>query len=431
MNIKLFINMKKLLSLTFFALFGALLIFSSCDDDDEDGGIPDPGATNEVISGLITENTTWTNDRIWELAGRVIVTNNATLTIEAGTIIKGRKGIGTNASVLMIARDGNINAVGTDAAPIIFTSIEDDIEVGQLKGTNLDENDNELWGGVVILGNAPVSPNSGTTAQIEGVPASEPLGQYGGDATDDNSGKFQYVSIRHGGTTIDAVNGNDINGLTLGGVGSGTEISHIEIFANYDDGIEFFGGTVSVSNVLIYTVGDDAIDVDQAYSGTIDNFLVYTSMAASSDEALEIDGPEGSENADGKFTVKNGTITSVDGGGFAGDFKSKAQGTVDNVKYSGFEGGAVIQIRASFDPDNACADDTDAYTNLINNDLVFANVEFGAVSVYDGDEGADDCDLPAGHQTAAEGKAVSATADGAADNAVFDGWSLSQLSDLL
>ncbi|MBL6447543.1 hypothetical protein JMN32_14590 [Fulvivirga sp. 29W222] len=393
------------------------------------GDAPTP-LPNEVLSGLITANKTLTADRIWELAGRVIVTDGATLTIEPGTIIKGRPGEGTNASVLMIARDGMINAEGTADMPIIFTATADNIAVGQKKGTNLDAGDNELWGGVVILGNAPISPDAGTTAQIEGVPASEPLGQYGGNVANDNRGILKYASIRHGGTTIDAVAGNDINGLTLGGVGSGTTISHIEIFANFDDGVEFFGGSVNITNLLVYTVGDDAIDVDQAYSGTVSNFLVFTSTAASSDEGLEIDGPEGAENSTGKFTIQNGTITSVDGGGSAADFKSKAQGTVNNVKYSGFTGGATIKIRASFDPGNSCADKTDAYTNLIGDNLVFTTIEFSAVSVYDGD-GADACDVPASYQTSAAGKVSSTSATGASDASVFDAWSAASISALL
>ncbi|PTB96587.1 hypothetical protein C9994_06690 [Marivirga lumbricoides] len=383
---------------------------------------------NEVLSGLITEDITLTNDRIWELAGRVIVTGEATLEIEPGTIIKGRTGTGTNASVLMIARDGMIDAVGTAENPIIFTTVEDNIQVGQLRGNNLTVDDRELWGGVVILGNAPISPNAGTTAQIEGVPPSESLGQYGGDNAADNRGNFQFVSLRHGGTTIDPVAGNDINGLTLGGVGTGTTISDIEIFANFDDGVEFFGGTVNVSNVLVYTVGDDAIDIDQAYAGTVDNFLVFTSGkdAADSDEGLEIDGPEGAANSGGKFTVQNGTITSIDGGGSAADFKSSAQGTVKNVKWSGFTGGATIQIRASYTADD-CERRIDALANLLSEDLVFETVEFGAISVYTSSAGCTTTD----DQTAAEGIITSETATGASDATVFNGWTLASLSDLL
>ncbi len=416
--------MKKILSLL--VVIGAIFSFSSCSSDD------DPVITslgNEVLSGLIENDMTLTNDRFWELSGRVFVTSGATLTIEPGTIIKGRAGQGTNSSGLYIARDGKIDAQGTAAKPIIFTSVDDNIEVGGLMGTNLTPTDNQLWGGVVILGNAPISPDAGTTAQIEGVPASETLGQYGGSDNNDNRGILKYISIRHGGTSIDQAAGKDINGLTLGGVGKGTQISYIEVFANYDDGIEFFGGSVNVSNVLVYGVGDDGLDVDQAYSGTVDNFMVYTSTAASSDEAFEIDGPEGSENSTGKFTIKNGNAISVDGGGSAGDFKSKAQGTITNVKWSGFEGGSVVKFRASFD--DVCADKTDAYTNLINDVLVFINTEFDEAVVYDGDD-SDACGIPDGYQTTALNKLLNGTTSiGATDNTVFDNWTIASLSSLL
>jgi len=415
--------MKKLLSL--FAMAGIIFSLASCSNDDDGGGDPTPD--NEVLTGSITEDMTLTNDRIWELSGRVFVTGGATLTIEAGTIIKGQPGTGTNSSGLYIARDGMIDAVGTASSPIIFTSVDDNIEVGELQGTNLTEADNQLWGGVVILGNAPISVDAGTTAQIEGVPAAESLGQYGGSDAADDRGTFKYVSIRHGGTTIDASSGSDINGLTLGGVGSGTEISDIEIYANFDDGIEFFGGSVNVSNILVYKVGDDAIDVDQAYSGTIDNFLVYT--GEDSDEVLEIDGPEGT--ATGSFTIQNGTAIN-DGGGNAADFKSSAMGTVENVKWTGFSGGAgAIKIRASFNAD--CSEKADAYLNLVNEELVFTDVEFFSVLVYDGDED-DACDLPTGdddYQLVANEIINKTTTTGATSTSGFDTWAFASLSGSL
>ncbi|MGB0524040.1 MAG: hypothetical protein ACPGJS_13815 [Flammeovirgaceae bacterium] len=378
-----------------------------------------------LIEGNIEADANWTKDNIYEIAGRVFVTNGATLTIEAGTIVKGRTGTGTNASVLTIARGSKIMANGTASEPIIFTSVEDNIQAGQLKGSNRTADDNQLWGGLVILGNAPISPDAGTEAQIEGVPASETLGLYGGAVEDDNSGVLNYISIRHGGTTIDPSAGNDINGLTLGGVGSGTSITNIEIIANFDDGVEFFGGTVDVTNLLVYGVGDDAIDVDQAWKGTVDNFWVFTTAGAGSDEGLEIDGPEGAANSEGKFTIQNGLITAV-GGGSAADFKSAAQGTVNNVKWSGFDPSAVIKIRASYE--NDCADaKTDAFTNLANDDLVFTTVEFTEVSVYTGSKAADgttSCTVPGADQTTAEGKVTSSTATGAGDASIWNNWSL-------
>jgi len=111
---------------------------------------------------------------------------------------------------------------------------------------------------------------------------------------------FKFVSIRHGGTNIGA--GNEINGLTLGGVGSGTVIENIEIVGNQDDGIEWFGGAVNVSNVIVWNCGDDGIDTDQAWTGTLDNFVVIGVTGHS----FELDGPEGSAN--GGHTIRNGSI---------------------------------------------------------------------------------------------------------------------------
>jgi len=130
-----------------------------------------------------------------------------------------------------------------------------------------------LWGGILILGNAKGSFAGGVTeVQIEGIPASDTNGLYGGSNDADNSGVLKYISIRHGGANIGE--GNEINGLTLGGVGSGTVIENIEVVANQDDGIEWFGGTVSVKNALVWNSGDDAVDTDQAWAGTLDNFIV-------------------------------------------------------------------------------------------------------------------------------------------------------------
>ena len=112
---------------------------------------------------------------------------------------------------------------------------------------------------------------------------------YGGADPADNSGKLEYVSVRHGGANIGE--GNEINGITFGGVGTGTVVNYIEVVGNQDDGVEFFGGSVNASNVIVMNVGDDAIDGDQAYSGTITNFAILCSDET--DHAFEIDGAEG------------------------------------------------------------------------------------------------------------------------------------------
>ena len=289
-----------------------------------------PATGGEVmVTSNITEDVTWTNNNVYVLASRIIVEPGAVLTIEAGTLIKGEVGQGANATALIIARGAQIMAEGTAEAPIIFTSVADEISQGEIASPNLDETNGGLWGGLIILGNAPISDSGNDgTEQIEGIPGDEVLAEYGGDAPEDNSGVLKYISIRHGGTKLG--DGDEINGFTLGGVGSGTTIENIEVVGNLDDGIEWFGGTVNVTNALVWAADDDAIDIDQAYSGTINNAIVVS--FSGTDHALEIDGPEGT--AGGAFTISN--ITLIGSTNEIADFREVAAGTVSNVYITGF-----------------------------------------------------------------------------------------------
>jgi hypothetical protein len=395
----------------------------------------DPPPPNEVLSDIITEDLTMTADRIWELAGRVIVDSLVTVTIEPGTIIKGREGQETSASVFIVARGGKLMAKGTADNPIVFTSILDNIQVVEKIGTNLQKEDNEKWGGLIVLGAATISAGDGDTeATIEGLPADEPYAKYGGTLDEDNSGEIEYISVRHGGITIGA--GNEINGITLGGVGSGTKIENVEVFATLDDGIEFFGGSVDVTNAIVGWQGDDGVDIDQNYKGTVDNFIVSHGKGVSTDEGLEIDGPEGATHKDGLFTLKNGTLMSDGEEGSAADFKSKAQGMVENVKFSGYKDGATIKIRTSYT--DFCGDaKADAWMHLTAGTpqpLTFTTTEFdGGVKVYTGSQqsDADDaplCDLKDGDQAAAEDKLKTETATGA--NTDSFGWTACKMAGL-
>ncbi|MCD2258560.1 hypothetical protein [Psychroserpens luteolus] len=351
------------------ALIASSLVFTGCFKDDdtpiiiEEITIIQNGNGNGddcpivSVTGAITQNTTWTNDNIYQLNQKVVVDNGAILTIEAGTIIKGTPGTGSLASALIVARGAQINAVGTASEPIIFTSTSDNITCGETAGTNLDENDRGLWGGLIVLGNAPCSFSGDITeAQIEGIPADDTFGLYGGADAADNSGVLSYISIRHGGALIGE--GNEINGLTLGGVGNGTIINNIEVVANVDDGIEFFGGTVNASNLLVWAQGDDALDIDQAYSGTIDNAVVV--LGDFSDHAFEIDGPEGS--ATGSFTLQNATIignTVTENGEYA-DYRSGATGFTTNIYAFGFKDSSDVEL-----------DNDGVATNYNTGDLTF------------------------------------------------------------
>lgn len=286
------------------------------------------------VTENITENTTWETGKIYILERRVTVLSGVTLTIQPGVIIKGREGSEANATALLIARGGKLMAEGTADSPIIFTSVADKILPGEVTSPNLEPNISGLWGGLLILGKAPVSAEA-EAMQIEGIPASDLNGLYGGTEATDNSGVLKYISIRHGGANIGE--GNEINGLTLGGVGSGTTIENIEIVSNDDDGIEWFGGTVNVKNVIVWNTGDDAIDTDQAWGGTLDNFIIINP----GDECLELDGPEGTMVA--KHTIKNGTVYADNAQGIAElDDKNNSSDSyvdIDKVYFFGLKTG--------------------------------------------------------------------------------------------
>ena len=326
-------------------LFLLSLLINSCLQDDAGSAAIIGGGSDEVCtinkSGFIESDELWEKECIYVLNNKVVVPSGVTLTIEAGTIIKGTSGTGSLASALIIAQGGKIIAAGSASEQIVFTSTADNITVGESYGSNLDQNNRGLWGGLIVLGYAPSSfPGDVDALQIEGIPAEDSWGLYGGNDPNDNSGILKYISIRHGGALIGE--GNEINGLTLGGVGAGTEIDNIEVVGNVDDGIEFFGGTVDASNLLVWAQGDDAIDIDQAYSGTIDNVIVH--LGDISDHAFEIDGPEGSLN--GSFILQNASIfgNGITENGEYADYRSNAMGSTSGVFASGFPEGKDVEL---------------------------------------------------------------------------------------
>jgi len=225
----------------------AATTFVSCDkgDDDDEDVVPTPEAT--VISGTISQNRTLTADKKWTLKGYVYVTNGATLTIEPGTTIVSDV---TEKAALCVERGAQLIANGTADKPIVFTS-------GKAAGSRTPGD----WGGIVLLGRAKT--NRTATPVIEGG-LDRP---YGGDNDADNSGSLKYVRIEYAG--IAAFAGSEINGLTLGGVGSGTTLENIQIIYGNDDAYEFFGGTVNAKNLVAYATADDDFDFDYGYRGKI------------------------------------------------------------------------------------------------------------------------------------------------------------------
>ncbi|MDO9137680.1 MAG: hypothetical protein Q7U21_07630 [Lutibacter sp.] len=349
---------------TFYYLI--VLIFISnlatcCGNGNDSPLIIDEDGSSNVITkaGIIKANETWTADNIYILGGKVVVDDGVTLTIEAGTIIKGAEGQGSLASALIVDQGGKLNASGTAAKPIIFTSVLDNIQIGQKAGTNLTIADNGMWGGIIVLGKAPISVGGDVaTKQIEGIPATDSFGQYGGNVANDNSGVYKYLSIRHGGITIGA--DNEINGLTLGGVGSGTVVDHIEIVANQDDAIEIFGGTVNVTNILTWAQGDDALDFDEAWSGSIKNAMVI--MGVDSDSAMELDGPAGSAATEAGYTIENVTLKGAGTSSKYADLRDGLIANMKNVLAYGFSADSKVRVNGA-----------DSVTELANGRITFSN----------------------------------------------------------
>ncbi|MCF8360696.1 MAG: hypothetical protein K9H26_18220 [Prolixibacteraceae bacterium] len=259
--------------------FSLIFLFGGCRKSDF---ILEPG--NVVINdnGQGTGTTTWTSDKEYILAGKVFVNDGQVLTIEPGTVIRARQGMGTASSALIVARGGKIIAEGTAVEPIVFTCEGDDLE----GSVGLEERG--LWGGLAILGSASINTMNGE-AHVEGISISEPRGVFGGFNDEDNSGVLRYVSIRHGGT--DLGQDNEINGLTLGGVGNKTIIENVEVISNADDGIEIFGGTVNLKNIVVALCSDDAVDIDLGYRGN-GQFWCLMQNELYGDKLLEIDGGE-------------------------------------------------------------------------------------------------------------------------------------------
>ncbi|MFO7828760.1 MAG: hypothetical protein R6V23_09090 [Bacteroidales bacterium] len=312
-------------------------------------------ATNEVvITDDITSDVTWTKDNIYILDGFISVTSDATLTIEPGTMIQGESGQGENASALIIRKDGKIMAEGTAEEPIVFTGKGDEYD-----GSGYGIGVRGLWGGLIMLGEAPT--NNSIEKRIEGVPEDENA-FYGGDDSDHNSGVVKYVTIRHGGTDIGA--GNEINGFTLGGVGSGTTLEYVAVISNVDDGVEFFGGVPNLKNCVVAYCGDDSYDYDEGFSGK-GQFWVAIQSDETGDRLGEHDGGTGSDEEATPYalpTIYNATY--IGNGGKTLMFRDNAGGIYANSIFANTTTGITVEYRD---------DKNSSYDQLVDGNLVFKN----------------------------------------------------------
>ena len=227
-----------------------------------------------VVTGEITANETWTSANYYVLRGAVFVRQGATLTITAGTRVIGESGsVGT----LIVERGGRLNAIGTAAAPIVFTS---DQPVGQRGRGD--------WGGIIINGRAPVNLAGG-----EGVGEGD-TGVYGGADPNDNSGILRYVRVEFSG--IEFSPDNELNGIAFQGVGRGTTVEYVQAHMSRDDAMEWFGGTADGKYLVMSNAADDSLDWTFGWSGRL-QFVAITQRGDDADNGIEADNSEFNNNA--------------------------------------------------------------------------------------------------------------------------------------
>ena len=223
-------------------------------DDSVKGNVNATGKTNVPVTADISTDTTWTAGNTYAVTGEINVLTGATLTIEPGTIVYGA----TNQSYLAINKGATLDANGTATNPIVFTSAED------VTGSNSGKTIQGQWGGLTIIGDAPI--HGGTKTYEAGTQVG------GGSNPADNSGILNYVMIKNSGFAVEV--DKELNGLSLLAVGSGTTIENIAVLSSSDDAIEAWGGTVNLTNVYAFDAGDDSLDTDLGYTGTITNAVV-------------------------------------------------------------------------------------------------------------------------------------------------------------
>jgi len=241
-------------NILFATVLGATLLGVACKKSDDKpnpagggGGGGTDTATNVFIRGIVSADQHWVKGKTYHLRGYVYVNNNATITIDPGTKIVSNR---DSAGVLVIYRTAKINATGTAAEPIVFTSGESDPKAGDL-------------GGVILVGQAKGNNNH---QAIEGG-VDPAFSVFGGTNDADNSGTLKYVRIEYAGKAVNP--GDEVNGLSLYGVGSGTTIDYVQVVKGLDDAFEFFGGTVNARHLIAYNCADDDFDMDDGYTGNI------------------------------------------------------------------------------------------------------------------------------------------------------------------
>ncbi|MEO0323446.1 MAG: hypothetical protein AAF447_10850 [Myxococcota bacterium] len=320
---------------------------------------PDPcaGVSGVVeVVGDITEDTTWCASAVYRLESTVVVGSGdaaepAVLTIRPGTRIEGGTGPSRGAHLVIITTTGRIEAVGTAAEPIVMTS-------GNAPGTARPGD----WGGLMLLGRAPINAPSGM-ARIDGFARTADV-FYGGTDPAHDCGTLRYVRVEYVG--LADTNANELNVLTVAGCGTATDIDYVQAHGGLDDGIEFYGGTVNATHLVVSSADDDGLDTDQGYVGTIQFMIV---QAANTNHGFEMDNYEGQPDLTPQSNPKVWNFTIL---GFGEDDTSGvelAEGTGAELRNGIIAGYSATEGIDADDRDQLAA--LDAGTVIVEN-VVFA-----------------------------------------------------------
>lgn len=333
------------------------LLFTSCSSDEDpiiDGGEPQ----NNELTGALSEDLTLDPTVQYTLKGSFEVLAGNTLTIPAGTTITANKGTDV---YIAVHQDADIVIAGTESNPVILTSQD---------GAPGD------WGGLIILGKAETTEGVNATAEVGGF-------LYGGNDRADSSGSIDYLVIEGAGAQINA--DSQFNGLSLYAVGSGTTIRNVAILDGADDGVEFFGGSVSATNLYLENNEDDSVDWTEGWNGTLTNVYVLHTIEGFS-TAIEADGVNNNPNLV-NFTAYSTT------GGTALQFKKESGATFDGLSLTGYDtsidmrdGGPLAHVVIEGETGNPEMTYTlpaniseDAFTWINNRSNVEANILQGTV----------------------------------------------------
>jgi hypothetical protein len=348
----------------------------------------------DVIADIAT-STSWTSNNVYHLRDVINVNAGATLSIQAGTRVVGytdvelaawASEVRDDSSALVIQVGGKIMAEGTKDAPIVFTSSHDD---GTWRPSNSE------WGNLTMLGDAIIAEGNFTSGvqdgtcydNMEGLTVSA-LSQYGGTNDDDDSGALRYVSLRYGGSVIGTA--NELNGLSLGGIGRETVFDHIEIMNNVDDGIEIWGGAPQLKYVSIWNIGDDSFDLDEGFRGKAQFGLIVqgygdgTQGSGVGDNCFEMDGAEHPDNMQpyANPQVYNFTVIGQPVGGDKGmAFRDNMRIQIGNSIFMDI-GESLVSFETSFNDLMFDAFTELAHDTYVTNGVNFAGLPYSTMAEF-------------------------------------------------